>query len=762
MKISRRDLLKAGAAGATLVVAGEALGGIAAAERIGPGGRNVSRTTGLPRQSVASTCQLCPARCGILGFTEEGRLVKIEGNPKHPNNQGRLCAKGLAGVDLVYDQERVLYPLRRAGARGQGQWERISWDEALNAIATRLGALQGAGRAEEFYFLAGTGATQSIISRFLDSYGTPHSFNRRPHGDENKAVALNLTWGAPLEVPDLAHSKYVLNFGANPYEAHLLHLPLAQRLIEGRVGNGAKLVTFDVRLSHTASRSDEWFPIRPGTDGLVALAMAQVIVEEGLFDAPFLERWTTYPVDTLRAYLSRFTPEMAEEQAGLPAATLRRIAMEFAHSRPATTISGTGVSMHYNGVQNERAVALLNAITGNVEVRGGYCLPRTYSLTEPEPVPPPVPGFSELARSRNFPFLPHAPVHGVLASINDSAVRVGVLMIYMHNPAYSNPDTALAEAVLRDENRIPFFVAVDTYLSESAALADIVLPDTTYLERWDLESGPALDMVPYLALRQPVVKPQGEARSFQEVCAELARRLGGGMDNYFRFGSYQAYLREMALRVPGLAQAGGWEMLRRDGVWYDAEAKPAYRSYLANGFNTPSGRFETYSSRLLARGYAPLPTFDPIPAHQVMESEELYLVTFKWSVLNSFNATSKLVSEITHDNPVWMNTDTATERGIKKGDQVTVTSAVGTVVGRVHTTQGIHPQVVAISGGAGHWEMGRVARGRRFESDDPQTRFIWWDKHGSGISPNRVVPVVMSPIGGGQAWHDTVVKVTKV
>ncbi len=178
-------------------------------------------------------------------------------------------------------------------------------------------------------------------------------------------------WGKSLDVNDVANTKYMLNFGCNVYESHTVYNSFVQRVIEGRVNNGAKLVTFDVRLSNTAGRSDEWFPIRPGTDGLVALAMANVIMREGLYDKEFIEKWTNVTVDQLKQHLARYTPEMAEKESGVPAADLVRIAREFATTKPATTISYRGVCAQYNGTQNERSVMLLNAITGNIDVKGG-------------------------------------------------------------------------------------------------------------------------------------------------------------------------------------------------------------------------------------------------------------------------------------------------------------------------------------------------------------------------------------------------------
>ncbi len=762
-KISRRTFLKLSSAGAALWALEQGLEGVADAELIGPGGKEVSRTTGKPRRGVATTCQLCPARCGVIAFLDDsGKVVRIEGNPKHPNNQGRICAKGIAGTDVLYDPDRVLYPLRRAGARGEGKWERISWDQAYEELAGKLNELRQRGHPEEFVFHAGSAATDSFIARFMKAYGTPNNIIPLPYADDNKFLAHQLTWGAPIGIPDLAQTRYILNFGANPYEAHLFHLPLVQRLIDARMKNGAKLVTLDVRLSTTAGKSDEWIPLVPGTDGVVALAMANVIVGEGLHDASFLKAWSNYSADQLAQHLAQYTPEVAEAISGVKAADIRRIAKGFAAAKPAVAISGTGVSMHYNGLLNERCVGLLNAVTGNIDTPGGYCLPRSYELAEPDPQPPAPARTTALSNPAGFPFSKTTQFHAVFAVLKETRQRVGVYMTYMHNPVYSSPDRAVTAEVLRNEDIIPYYVAVETHLSESALLADLVLPDATYLERWDVESVPAFDLVPTVSLRQPAVQRRGEAVPFHDVCIQLAKRIGGGMERYFTFGSAEDYVRQVVAKIPGLASGAAWERLKTDGVWYDTNAKPEHRSYEKGGFKTPSGKLEVYSKALADIGAPALPAYVAVPEHQDMDDHQFFLTTYKLSVHAPANPNSKWLLEITHDNPMLINRRVAEELGIKKGDEVQVSSAVGRLIAKAVPTNRIHPRVVAISGGLGHWALGRLAKAESFESSHPDTRLVWWGKHGNGISPNAVIPVKQGLAGGGVAWHDTVVSIAKV
>ena len=754
-KLGRRQFLKLAGAATGVSLAARAVVGITEAGAEAP--ESVSRTSARSRQSIASTCQLCQARCGIVCFVEDDKVIKIEGNPLHPNNRGKLCAKGQAGLNLAYNPDRLLYPMRRVGKRGDGGWERISWDEAINEISSRLGEIKASGNLGSFVFQSGTLSAPRLVRRFVDATGTPNAFFSIPNTDTNRILALNSMLGTEQEISDLANARYILNFGANPYEAYFYHLPAVQRLMKARTENRAKLVTFDVRVSNTAGKSDEWFAINPGSDGVVALAMANVIMKEGLHDADFINRWTNVSAADLAVHLAHYTPEMASEVSGVPAADIERLAREFANDKPSTTISGGGVSMRSNGLDTVRSIALLNVVTGNVDAKGGYCLPRSYSLKEIEPSPQKA---SETGGLLEFQRMPsHTVSHSVLPLIKERGKPVEMLMTYMFNPAYSNASTSEVVDTLKDERLVRYSVVVDIAMSETASLADLVLPDTTFLERWDIETGPALGLVPFVALRQPVMKSLGETRSFSDVCLELARR-DPDLARYFKFSTEESYLKGLVSGVPGLAQSGGWDYLRANGVWY-GDAPPAYRTYAGGGFGTPSGKIEIYSKDLADKGQSPLPVWNSVPEYELEADEGLHMVTFKWSVLTSSLATSKWLSEIVHDNPLWLNPETAAEMGIKKGDIVTVSSPVGEIKTRVRLTQGIHPRVVAMSGQVGHSAMGRVARAEKFVSPDADTRLVWWHEEGHGNSPNRVMAQITSPLTGAPGWHDNKVKVSR-
>ena len=771
-KIDRRDFIKVGVAGSSLLTLKRYCDNSLQAEELTLGGTSVSRTTGRDRKAVRSTCLNCYARCGLLGFMEYGRLVKLEGNPDHPNSRGRLCAKGQAGVNLVYDPDRMIYPMKRAGKRGGGKWKRISWEEAYSTIAEKLKTIHNSGHPEEFVIQSERDiTTQNFVTRFMHAFGSPNALVHADLGWTNKKLAQLMTWGESIDINDVAYTQYMLNFGSNPYEAHILRTSFAQRiaegralrLFEGRVHSPAKIVTFDVRVSQTAGKSDEWHPIKPGTDGIVALAMANEIMQANLYNKEFLEKWTNYPVDKLKNYLSQYTSEIAEKESGVSAADIKRIAYEFAETKPATTISTGGVTKHKNGTYNERCVFLLNVITGNIDTKGGYCMPRMFELKDLDPVPQ-VPSIkSELLRPSNFPLLPHEAFYQVLPMVEAGREKVSLYMTYNYNPVYSNPCSLAIRDILKNEKIIPFYVAIDSSFTESTVLADIILPEATYLERWELETPPSLSFIPFVSLRQPVVKPLGESASHTDIMIELAKRVGDGMENYFNFASTKEYIKAVVSKIDKLKDAGGFEHLREKGIWFDPDAQPEYKQYEKKGLKTPSGKIEIYSKQMEAKGFNPLPVYVPIEEHSRMKNNEFHLVTFQWNVhTHGRTANCMWLSEIVHQNRLWINYETAKRLGIGKDDEVRVDSRIGSIKTKVWITNGIHPKVVALSDSCGHWAFGRIARAKKFESEEPDTEFLWWSEEGNGVHPNLIIPIVSDPVGGSQAWMDTVVRITKV
>ncbi|HKZ47015.1 MAG TPA: molybdopterin dinucleotide binding domain-containing protein, partial [Thermodesulfobacteriota bacterium] len=614
-------------------------------------------------------------------------------------------------------------------------------------------------------------------------------------------IGMEPTWGPDIETPDFANTKYILNFGSNILEAAYFHKPYSQRVAEGLVENKAKLVTFDVRCTNTASKSDEWFPIFQGTDGIVALAMANVIMSEGLADTDFIDKWTNYPADKLAAYLKQYTPEMAEKYSGMAAKDIRRIAIEFASTKPATTYTYRGPAKHLYGSYNERSTMLLPIITGNIEVKGGYCLPRGMGYGQPGDGPKGGSEPSFLSSPPDYPLAGHKVAHLVPFWIKEGKQKISVLSSYMVCASYTFPAASVWKEVLMDEKLIPFSFTINTHMNEHSSLHDIIMPDASFLERHDPESMPS-SLWPWVGLRQPVVKPLGEAIEFREILTKIIHKIdpdgSKGMKKSWNFKDGEDYLKQQFADVKGL----DWETFKKNGVYpiygkldpatgkivgkdgnpivaefglpykEDPNGKVTVDGKKRAGFGTGDGKINIHAASYEKYGFNPLPVFKAHPWHwnkdgsSKLKADEMVLTTFKWNVhTQSRTPNVKLLTEIVSENPAWLNAATAAKIGVKSGDLVRITSRVGYIVTKVRVTEGIHPKVVAVSNTHGT-KFGRFATANKMSgagqygaSDDPDIKNIWWKAE--GVNPNPIIPAVADPIGGSATWYDTVVKVTK-
>ena len=815
-KITRRSFLQASA-------------GTTAAAALAPrllhamenelGGKDFSPVSAAERKAIPITCHVCNIQDGAIAYVENDRVVKLEGNPEHVSTRGRLCAKGNSGMWYSYDPDRILYPLKRVGARGEGKWKRITWEEALTEVAEKLNAALKED-PNTIMLKWGRNRTGGTLERFMKTLGSATVLNHTSVCESSKKVGQEPTWGPDIETPDFANAKYVLNFGSNVLEASYFHNPLSQRVTEGRVDNHMKIVTFDVRLSNTAGFSDEWIPVVPATDGAVALAIGHVILREDLQDSDFINTWTNVTVDELKAHYAQYTPEWASKISGVPMQTIERIAREFATTKPATLFTYRGPAKHLYGSYNEKACMMLPIMTGNIEKRGGYCLPRGMGWPQPNPQPPGPKHGSVLAHPPEYPLASHKVAHLVPFWIAEGRQKINVAFTYQDNPVYTNPGAqAVWGKLYRDEKLIPYFISMSSHMGEETALADIILPDCPYLERWEPESMPN-SLWPWLGIRQPVHKSLGESRENRILLRDIIWKLdpdgSRGMKQFWEFKDGEDYMRHHFDNVPGLKEAGGLDFLKKHGVWpiygtldprtgkvtdktgreiqaeYGLHKKELSAADMegamvdAQGLVTRNGKaigvrrnglnhvgFPTGNRLINVRvdewaeyGFNPMPTFKRIPWHETMKDDEMILSTFKLNVhKQSRTAAVKWLAEIAHSNPAWMNPETARKLGVKTGDLVRVESPVGYLVTKAYVTEGIHPKVISIATSFGHWEYGRLATLKLKDkpafdgTEDPDLNNVWWDDR--GVHPNAIIPVVADPIGGSQGWYDTVVKVSK-
>lgn len=823
--------------------------------------------------SVKSVCLNCSTVCGIEGFVENGKVVKIRGNPLDPNlGSFMTCAKGQSGPTINTYPERLLYPLKRVGKRGEGLWKRVSWDDAYAEIAARIRKSIDDGHPERVAIHTGRSRYESEVSRFLNAVGSPVLLNHRALCSSNKRAANYVSLGeTDWESIDAERCRYFLNFGANFFEAHQGGLHLVKRVTKARFDHGAKLVTFDVRMSNTAGRSDEWFQPFPGTEGAIALAMAHVILRDDLHDRAFVEDFVQPGAAQLRTWLAGCTPAWAQEISGVPAADIARLATEFAMRKPAVAaFTNRGTGAHYNGFNAERAVVMLNALVGAVGVPGGYC----YGLDEklsparypaPQPEPPKVTIRTDLEDPPEWPLANRWQKMKVGQVVYDylkqGRARLDVYISYTIASPMTWPEgRTVAAEVLQDEKLLPFHACSDIVYSEMAHYADLILPDATYLERWGMDIRNNLELQHYVMLRQPMVPPPGEAVSFPDVLFNIGRRLGPQQARYFAFGSHEDYVRSQCSKLPttgsdGRRFADGFAYMKHYGVHVDTGKPKAYEVYrrklgadalvgaridgdrvmksdkpgaperaiglmvrgeALRGFATPSRRFEIHAPEVARVAAAAgmrddgMPSFRHVPGLDKLPADRFVLTTFKWNVhTQGRTASQKYLAEIVHDNPMWMHPRAAARVGVKSGDLVELTTyrprsggdgdtafkaapagrdqVVGRARIRVFVTEGIHPQVLAVSNSLGWKFGGRAAQGRNGMRDevlsatgqkatraamdaappiDDLRNGVWWDERnggrGNGVNINALFPVNPSPLVGMQSWFDTVCSVRKV
>ncbi len=729
----------------------------------------VSRTSLKSLTAIPTTCKQCPAGCGVMAYLNGNRLVQILGNPEHPHNRGGICAKGVAGINLVNDPERLLYPMRRVGSRGDGEWTRITWDEVYILLSQRIRGLIQNGRTDQW--ITDTGEEDPLLVKFLAATGMNVRINRFHLKNSNRTAAYYSMIQATQAHEDVGRSRLILNFGANPFASHDRFLPMARQLIDARVARGAKLITFDVRMSETAAQSDDWFPIRPGTDAIVALAIARVIVERDLADSDFIQKKTNATLSQLRRHLSQYTPEAAERESGVKAAVIEKLALEFVSQKPSVAITGGGISNHENGLQNVRCISLLNWVTGNLDKEGGIFIPSLTGI-HPQDLQPPLETIRNIKENTR-----------ISSQVFDENRRIDTYFAFLTNPAYSEPDCTSTSRHLKDEESVPFSVVMDTHLTETARLADLVLPAATYLEGWGLEVFPSIDGQIILNLRQPVVSllsttqalrspefeegkflentfhPRGEAKEIGNFSIELARRLGKDIKAQLPFKD----TREFVMKSMATFEECDVEFIKRNGFW--SGRLPEKLDQGRSGANHPQGLVQRVAIFLPPeedQPFPPWPVYSPVDSHRDLKGNEFILTAYKSNLWARGTANSKWAREIFHRNRLWINKEAASRLNISNGDMVRIISSVGALDVGVIVTNRVHPRSVALAEGLGHDAVGNVARGKRFKSSDMDTSLLWWTKAGHGVNPFRIIERRRDPYGGGYALKDTVVRIEKI
>ncbi len=682
--LSRRRFLKISAG--TVV----GLGAAEAARRVVSASGKAARS-GLQR--IPTFCNICFWQCGAIASVRDGKLWKIEGHPLDPLSHGRLCPRGTGGIGAHSDPDRLRSPLIRVSERGQEKWKAVTWDEALNFIAEKMQKIKTEYGPESFAaFIHGLGGT--FFKHTLRAYGTDNiaapSFAqcRGP-----RDVGFTLTFGddaGSLERTDIKNAQCLVLIGTHLGEN--MHNTQVQEFAEA-VGHGASIIVVDPRFSVAASKAKFYLPIKPGTDIALLLAWMNVIVGEKLYDKEYVDKYG-FGFEQFAAAIQSYTPEWAYPETGIDPETIRATAREMARYRPATLIHpGRHSSWYGDDAQRSRAIALLNALMGSWGRKGGLYAPAKMEVPAYPHPPYPPKGRAEVDNPGNkYPFADEIISTGIRdATISGKPYPVKGWLVYATNLLYSLPNQA---ETIRAIQQLDLMVVVDVIPSEIAGWADVVLPESNYLERYDdLHSEPFRE--PFIALRQPVVEAPDDQKPNWWIAKKLAEKLGLGA--YYPWNDIEEYL-DFRLK------AGGYSFhdLKRDGVLLGKQPPIFFEDGAPAVFDTPSKKIEFFSAQLQKAGFDPVPKYtrpEPGPAGS-------YRLLFGRAPVHSFSRTqtNHLLMDLMSENSVWVNATEAVRLGLKSGDYVRLRNQDGDLSDRIQVkaTERIRPECVYMVHGFGH------------------------------------------------------------
>ncbi len=792
MKINRRDFLKVGGgAGVAL-----ALGGGFWKWSQFPTVENL-KAPGVERW-VPTICGQCMGGCGILVRMIDGWAVNIIGNPLHPVNRGTLCPKGIAGIQGLYDPDRIRSPLKRAGKRGEGQWQPITWDEALHHVTESLKNLRQKGEAHQLAVLGGKyrGLMRSLWDRFLEAFGSPNYVDNQFQWEGTPDEGLFLTQGiCSTPAYDLENARYILSFGSGLLESFwspVQALSAYGYFRRGRSERRGKLVQIEPRLSITGIKADEWIPIPPGTEAVFALAIANMMIKEGLYNKEFIsdrcfgfENWTDASgkehIGFKEFLLSKYDPDLVSKQTGVPVDTFIRVAREFASNQPSLAIGYRDRPFH------QMAVSILNGLVGNIDSPGGVLIPRTSPL---QPLPPFKKdaiaqkglGVERIDEGRKVPMMMDRPYLFAKNVISGKPSRPKVLFLYYTNPSFSNPNPGLFSKAMAE---IPLIISFSPYMDESTQFADLILPDHTPLERWQDDPLFLNNGFPVLGIRQPVTEPLYQTKATGDTLLQIAKSLGGEVQKAFPWSDFKEVLLYGIKGVfdakrgdtfglqfdqvwTRLLEKGGWwapsyktfeefwKQLQEKGGWWD----PIYDfKEWDRIFKTPSKKFEFYAQTLkqIDPGLASresedffFPHWDESKKSGEEKEYPFHLHVFKTMALPGSRYANQpwlqaIVGSYVFERwETWveMNPETAKRLGIADEDWVWVESPLGKIKAKAKLYKGAMPEVVNIPFGEGHRSGGR------------------WSK-GIGEDPYRLLGDDLDPLTGYPISGSTRVKIYK-
>ncbi|MCF8068284.1 MAG: molybdopterin-dependent oxidoreductase [Desulfobacterales bacterium] len=683
---------------------------------------------------VDSVCSLCPGGCGISVRKVNDRAVKIEGTKDHPVNDGGICGLGVSGLQLLYGPTRVKSPMKRIGERGEGRWEKVSWEIAISAITRELKELRAAGKANTVGAITGSGrgTVPQMLKRFLTAYGSSNFFTT-PTIQDVYAEAFKLMHGKDA-VPgfDFEKSTFVLSFGSGLIDGWGSPVRMIRANSTWK-DNGTTVVQVEPRLSNTAAKSDKWITIKPGTEGDLALGIAHVIIRESLNSKKFVDNHANGYLGAIDAsgvftqgfkelIMSSYGPDAVEMRTGVAGSDIVALAKEFATARRAVAVCGRGQGDNPADIKEVMAVHALNALVDSINQPGGV-----YTVKAPD--------YIKWADAEMDSVAGEGFAQERFSGITDG---LNALFISGANPYYTMTDTTAVKKVL---DQIPMIVSFSSFMDESAAQSDYILPDHTYLEGYrDVVAVNGL-MRPVVSLAQPVVKPQFKSQSTGDVIIALANSLEGTVAKSFPWLNYQQCLKETL-------DSMGPE-IQKNGFWVDKKAAAETGD---KNFGTASGKFEftAITDNTTPAESGGIPKLSSIELAGDKASYPLLLIpSDSLRLANDTIGNPPFMVKIVEDmilkgksSFVEINPDTARKYDLKECSEAVITTPVGKATVMVHISESIMKDVVAMATGLGHTAHDKYLAGK-------------------GINVKSLIATVQDPLTGYDVAWGARAKLTK-
>jgi len=678
-------------------------------------------------QVIPTTCELCFWRCGVEAHVKDDKVFKLTGQADHPLSNGKLCPRGTSGHGLLYDPDRLKTPLIRETVDGKQQFRPASWDEALSLIASKFDLIKETEGADKIVLFS-HGFGSSFFKRLFKAYGI-HNFSAPSYAQCRGAreEAFKLTFGHGVGSPeglDVAQCKYLVLIGSHLGEN--MHNTAVQDFADA-VSAGCKVVAVDPRFSVAASKAERWLPIKPGTDLALLRSLIHVLLEEKLYDQAFVKE-NCVGLEELIAGVADATPEEAYGLTGIDAQTIRDVARDMARFAPAALVHpGRHVAWYGDDTQRERAIAILNGLLGNYRQPGGLIHPtKKYGVPNPYHFPKDT-SVGAPYKSR-FPLASKVPANEIVEETIKGNFKAW--FVYGTNlPETLGDQKATLEAI----KALDFMVAVDVLPMEVTGYADVVLPEVSYLERYD-DLDDRTYRKPYVAIRQPAVKPLSylDAKPGHEIAQMLAKKWGLAelfppIEEYLDRRLKEAGTDLLTLKSKGV-------LVKEDNHLFQSQGEPLR-------FNTPSGKIELASALLSSHGFDSVPQYTKHPENP----PGYYRLIYGRVPMHTFGRTSnnRILGELMPENELWINQITAQDLGLNAGEYVHLINQDGKKSAskiRLKLTERIRPDVVYMAHGFGH--------------TDKRLKFAY---HRGASANEMITNLTLDPIMGGTGFKNNFV-----